>query len=100
MDLVDLIVGIVVVTILVTVVVGLATYVAYKFRLARQPSRSDGDDDGTRYFFLHEPPEEESDAGPGAEPADASGRSSSGEQSEDRADVEADGGDAPAGDGR
>ncbi|MFW6193348.1 MAG: hypothetical protein ACOC83_07660 [Gemmatimonadota bacterium] len=59
MDLVDLIVAIVVVTILVTVVVGLATYVAYKLRLARRPGRAGEEEAGTRYFFLHEPPEDE-----------------------------------------
>lgn len=58
MDLVDLIVGIVVVTILVTVVVGFATYLAYKVRLARQPDREQDEEPGTRYFRLHEPPGE------------------------------------------
>lgn len=57
MDVVDLIVAIVVVTILVTVVVGLATYVAYKFRLARQPGRTEPEED-THFFFVHDPPAE------------------------------------------
>lgn len=55
MDVVDLIVAIVVVTILVTVVVGLATYVAYKFRLAREPGRTEPEQD-THFFFVHDPP--------------------------------------------
>jgi len=74
MDLVDLVVGIVVVTILVTVGVGVVTYVAYKLRVARSP-RVEETEGGTRYFRLHEPPgataTETPSAAPGTEPADA-----------------------------
>lgn len=71
MNLVDLIVAIVVVTILVTVAVGLVTYVAYKLRLARRPD-PEQDDGASRYFELHEPPAEPGEASSGsAEPVGA-----------------------------
>lgn len=85
MSLIDLIVAIVVVTILVTVVVGLITYVAYKLRLARQPGSSEGGDDGTRYFFLHEPPaDEDEDYGDADVSGSASGGSAPGTGGPDR----------------
>ena len=43
MDVVDLLITIVVVTILVTIILAIVTYVAYKLRLAREPSALDFD---------------------------------------------------------
>lgn len=70
MNLVDLVVGIVVVTILVTVVVGVGTYVAYKLRLARRPGPS-WEEEESRYFVRYRPGEdvEERSAGAGADAA-------------------------------
>jgi heme/copper-type cytochrome/quinol oxidase subunit 2 len=53
-NVVDLLVTIVVVTILVTIVLAVVTYVAYKLRLAREPSGPDVPE-ATRYFVLFEP---------------------------------------------
>jgi len=59
MSVIDLLITIIVVTILVTIALGVATYIAYKLRLARQPALAeDAEEEGARYFFLHEPPEE------------------------------------------
>jgi hypothetical protein len=55
-NVIDLLVTIVVVTILVTIVLAVVTYVAYKLRLAREPTTSDGSGDGLRYFVRYEPP--------------------------------------------
>lgn len=56
MNVVDLLVTIVIVTILVTVVLAVVTYVAYKLRLAREPSALEpGDPSGLRYFVKYEP---------------------------------------------
>lgn len=64
MSLVDLVVGIVVVTILVTVVVGVGTYVAYKLRLARRPGPG-WDEEESRYFVLYRPGEVPGERGAG-----------------------------------
>jgi hypothetical protein len=56
MDVIQLLITIVVVTILVTIVLAVVTYVAYKLRLAREPSALEGSEDGPRYFVLHPPP--------------------------------------------
>ncbi len=56
MSVIDLLITIIVVTILVTIALGVATYVAYKLRLARQPGTTEDVGPGSRYFVLHEPP--------------------------------------------
>ncbi|UCC25983.1 MAG: hypothetical protein JSU98_02565 [Gemmatimonadales bacterium] len=58
MNVVDLLVTIVVVTILVTIVLAVVTYVAYKLRLAREPSSLEPADSALRYFVQYEPVEE------------------------------------------
>jgi len=62
MDVIDLLVTIVVVTILITIVLAVVTYVAYKLRLARQPSELDRPADGLRYFVRYSPPGSAADA--------------------------------------
>lgn len=57
MTVVDLLITIVVVTILVTIVLAVVTYVAYKFRLARQPAEPTNDEGDLRYFVRYHPPE-------------------------------------------
>ena len=59
MTVIDLLITIIVVTILVTIALGVATYIAYKLRLARRPDEALEEDIGGRYFVLHEPPGEE-----------------------------------------
>lgn len=56
MDVIDLLITIVVVTILVTIILAVVTYVAYKLRLAREPSALDRSGDGLRYFVRYPPP--------------------------------------------
>ncbi|HSG48499.1 MAG TPA: hypothetical protein VLA43_11840 [Longimicrobiales bacterium] len=56
MNVVDLLVTIVVVTILVTIVLAVVTYVAYKLRLAREPSALGPRDEGLRFFVRFDPP--------------------------------------------
>lgn len=56
MTVIDLLITIIVVTILVTIALGVMTYLAYKLRLARRPRRADEDAAETRYFVVHEPP--------------------------------------------
>ena len=56
MGVIDLLVTIIVVTILVTIALGVMTYIAYKLRLSRRPASVDENASGTRYFVLHEPP--------------------------------------------
>jgi hypothetical protein len=56
MDVIQLLITIVVVTILVTIVLAVVTYVAYKLRLAREPSALERPADGPRYFVRHDPP--------------------------------------------
>ena len=63
MTIVDLLVTIVVVTILVTIVLAVVTYVAYKLRLAREPSALEPERTGPRYFVRYRP-EEEGEDGP------------------------------------
>lgn len=58
MNVVDLLVTIVVVTILVTIVLAVVTYVAYKLRLAREPSVLEPSAEGLRYFVRYTPPTE------------------------------------------
>ena len=57
MNIIDLMVTIVVVTILVTLVLAVVTYIAYKLRLGREPSELDDLTDGLRYFVKYAPPE-------------------------------------------
>ena len=59
MNVVDLLITIVVVTILVTIVLAVITYVAYKLRLARQPSEEADSGNDLRYFVRHRPPASE-----------------------------------------
>ncbi len=56
MSIVDLLVMIIVVTILVTVSLGVVTYLAYKLRRARRPQEEASADSGSWYFMRHEPP--------------------------------------------
>jgi hypothetical protein len=56
MNVIDLMVTIVVVTILVTLILAVVTYIAYKLRLAREPSDADKLRDGLRYFVEYDPP--------------------------------------------
>ena len=56
MNVVDLLITIVVVTILVTIVLAVTTYVAYKLRLMRQPSDTTESDGDLRYFVRRVPP--------------------------------------------
>lgn len=56
MDIIQLLVTIVVVTILVTIVLAVVTYVAYKLRLAREPSQLERPEEGPRYFVRYDPP--------------------------------------------
>jgi len=54
-DIVSLLVTIIVVTIVVTLVLAVVTYIAYKLRLSREPTRAE-DLGGLRYFVRYEPP--------------------------------------------
>jgi hypothetical protein len=56
MNVIDLLVTIIVVTILVTIALGVMTYIAYKLRMSRRPATEDGGAAGPRFFVLHEPP--------------------------------------------
>ncbi len=56
MNIIDLLVTIVVVTILMTIALAIVTYVAYKLRLARRPSALDRAENGLRYFVQYLPP--------------------------------------------
>lgn len=65
MSLVDLLVTILVATILITIGIGLVTYLVYKLRHARV--RDGGGEAGAgegRYFVPYEPPDEETEDGP------------------------------------
>ena len=55
MNVIDLLITIIVVTILVTIALGVMTYIAYKLRLSRRPMRSDQDAPGSWFFVVHEP---------------------------------------------
>jgi len=67
MGVIDLLVTIVVVTILVTIVLAVVTYVAYKLRLAREPSDPGSSEDGLRYFVRYAPGGRTHDTGTVAE---------------------------------
>jgi hypothetical protein len=68
MNVVDLLVTIIVVTILVTIALGVVTYIAYKLRLARRPVTEDEAASAPHYFQAHEPPAAEAPPeGPTAE---------------------------------
>ncbi len=69
MNVIDLLITIVVVTILVTIVLAVITYIAYKLRLARQPSEDSELVGGLRYF-VRQPPTEV-DQGPDAHATEA-----------------------------
>ena len=56
MSVIDLLILIIVVTILVTIALGVMTYIAYKLRLARRPTPQDDELAETGYFVLHPPP--------------------------------------------
>lgn len=55
MGVIDLLVTIIVVTILVTIALGVMTYIAYKLRLSRRPVSVDDGTAGPRYFVVHRP---------------------------------------------
>jgi len=55
MSVIDLLITIIIVTILVTIGLGVVTYVAYKLRLARRPRRDEEEDEGPRYFHRYRP---------------------------------------------
>ncbi|UCG86516.1 MAG: hypothetical protein JSW71_21890 [Gemmatimonadota bacterium] len=55
MTVIDLLIMIIVVTILVTIALGVMTYIAYKLRLARRPSQYANETSTAQYFVLHEP---------------------------------------------
>ena len=63
MTVIDLLVTIVVVTILVTIILAVVTYVAYKLRMAREPSELDKRDEGLRYFIRFDPEPDVAGAG-------------------------------------
>ena len=56
MNVIDLLVTIIVVTILVTIALGVMTYIAYKLRMSRRPALENAGATGPRYFVVHEPP--------------------------------------------
>jgi heme/copper-type cytochrome/quinol oxidase subunit 2 len=56
MNVIDLLITIIVVTILVTIALGVMTYIAYKLRLSRRPAAQDPGASGARFFVVHEPP--------------------------------------------
>jgi len=56
MNIVDLLVMIIVVTILVTISLGVVTYFAYKLRRARRPVEDSASEGESWYFVRHEPP--------------------------------------------
>ncbi len=58
MTVIDLLITIIVVTILVTIALGVMTYLAYKLRLARRPSQVQGEEEEAHYFVVHEPASE------------------------------------------
>ncbi len=56
MSVIDLLITIIIVTILVTIALGVMTYIAYKLRLARRPDQQVGDASEVQYFIAHDPP--------------------------------------------
>lgn len=55
MNVIEIMVTIIIVTILVTVVLGVASYAAYWLRRTRGPEPRADETDGPRYFYLYEP---------------------------------------------
>jgi len=55
MSIVDLLVMIIVVTILVTIALGVVTYIAYKLRRARRPAPEPNGAPDSWYFVRHDP---------------------------------------------
>ncbi|MEE8446615.1 MAG: hypothetical protein V3S52_03060 [Gemmatimonadota bacterium] len=70
MNVVDLLVTIIVVTILVTIALGVVTYIAYKLRLARRPVAEDEDASAPHFFQAHDPPAAEAPPDPPVEEDD------------------------------
>lgn len=56
MSVIDLLITIIVVTILVTIALGVMTYIAYKLRLSRRPTAQGQGASGPRFFVVYEPP--------------------------------------------
>jgi hypothetical protein len=56
MSIVDLLIMIIVVTILVTIALGVVTYLAYKLRRARRPGPETKEAAETWFFVRHDPP--------------------------------------------
>jgi hypothetical protein len=63
MSIVDLLVMIIVVTILVTIALGVVTYVAYKLRRARRPAPESNGAPDSWYFVRHRPTDLGTDRG-------------------------------------
>jgi len=55
MDIIDLLIMIIVVTILVTIALGTVTYLAYKLRRARRSVPEEAPRDGSWYFIRYSP---------------------------------------------
>jgi len=55
-NVIDLLITIIVVTILVTIALGVMTYIAYKLRMSRRPAPKDQGGAGPWFFVVHEPP--------------------------------------------
>jgi len=55
-SVIDLLITIIVVTILVTIALGVMTYIAYKLRLSRRPTAQGQGASGPRFFVVYEPP--------------------------------------------
>ena len=55
MNVIEIMVTIIIVTILVTVVLGAASYAAYWLRRARRPEPQSHERDGPRYFYRYVP---------------------------------------------
>lgn len=70
MNVVDLLVTIIVVTILVTIALGVVTYIAYKLRLARRPVAEDEDASAPHFFQAPDPPAAEAPPDPPVEEDD------------------------------
>ncbi len=55
MSIIDLLIMIIVVTILVTIALGVVTYIAYKLRRARRPAEDEEAVTASWYFVRHRP---------------------------------------------
>jgi heme/copper-type cytochrome/quinol oxidase subunit 2 len=55
-NIVDLLIVIIVVTILVTIALGAVTYLTYKLRAARRPAPEDRTTEGASWFFIRYSP--------------------------------------------